>query len=299
MPCCRFGLAAVAASAVAHAGCGDGTRVSLGDGTYVAAAAFGSGALVAELASVGSDDEKPTLTSDRLELYFLSTRPGGPGNADVWVSKRSSVGDPWGAPGLVAEVSSPAHERSPAVSADGTVLWLASDRVGGQGGLDIWVSVRANRSAVWSAPVVVPELNSPGDEIPRPPGQGGLVMPLASRGTPTDLYQLELAARSTLGGTWSAPSRIASVDTANIDVDGFLTDDGLLLYFSSDRITALDQDLFVASRATIASQFTVVTPLFDLNTRAADRDPWVSADGNEIYFTSNRGGSMKIYRATR
>ncbi|MDP9152604.1 MAG: hypothetical protein M3O36_21990, partial [Myxococcota bacterium] len=289
----------LAVGALADAGCGDGTRISLGEGQYVAAAAFGTAALVPELASVGSDDEKPTLTSDRLELYFLSTRPGGPGNGDVWYSKRSAVTDPWGAPVLVAEVSSPAHERSPAVSADGGVLWFASDRTGGQGGLDIWVSARASRSTAWSPPVLVAELNSPGDEIPRPPGQGGLVMPLAYRATPTDLYQLEFASRSTLGGTWSAPSRIPSVDTANIDVDGFLTDDGLLLYFSSDRTTALDQDLFVASRGALGSPFAVFTPLFGLNTPAADRDPWVSAEGNEIYFASNRGGSVKIYRATR
>jgi hypothetical protein len=229
-----LGLAAVTLSAIAPWGCGDGTRVTLGGGRVAAAAAFGPPVLVSELAAVAGDDEKPTLTADRLEVYFLSTRSGGPGNGDVWSAKRAAVTDPWNAPALVAEVSSASHERSPAVSADGAVLWVASDRPGGQGGLDIWVSARANRSASWAMPSVVAELNSPGDEIPRPPGEQGLVMTTAYRPTPTDYYQLQWATRSAVGAMWTAPTRLASLDTANIDVDGFLSDDGLLLFFSSD-----------------------------------------------------------------
>ncbi len=124
-------------------------------------------------------------------------------------------------------------------------------------------------------------------------------MPTAYRPTPTDYYQLEWATRSAVGAMWTVPTRLASIDTSNIDVDGFLSDDGLLLFFSSDRMTALDQDLFVASRAGVTLPFSSFASLAALNTPATDRDPWVSADGSEIYFASNRTGSMKIYRATR
>jgi hypothetical protein len=254
---------------------------------------------IAELGADGADDDKPTLTADRLELYFLSTRDGGPGSGDVWRSIRGDPSQPWGAPAVVTEVSSSSHEKSPAVAADGLTLWVASDRDGGQGGLDIWVSTRADRSSSWSAPVPVPALNSAGDEIPRPPGQGGLVMPIGVRPPLASEYQIAFASRASAGAGWSAPALVPEVDTANTDVDGFLSDDGLVLHFSSDRKNKGDQDLFVASRSATGGSFGGFTPIAELNSSHDDRDPWLPADGSEIYFSSDRSGTLKIYRATR
>jgi hypothetical protein len=252
----------------------------------------------------GGDSEKPTLTANQLELYFLSNRDGGPGNGDVWFAQRQASTDPFGAPTLVAAVSSPSRETSPALSSDGTTLWVASDRDGGLGGLDIWVSTRdpASPDAGWSAPVPVPQLNSAGDEIPRPPGQRGLVMPLSRRADSNAPYEMFAATRGTASATatWSAPVSMASVNTGGLDDDGFLTDDGLTLYFSSDRLNGT-QDLFVTERPDPTSPFAPPVPLATLNTSTYDeRDPWVSPDGHEIYFTSDRtGGSLQIFHATR
>ena len=38
----------------------------------------------------------PIISRNALELYFLSTRPGGYGGWDIWMSKRASAEDPWG-----------------------------------------------------------------------------------------------------------------------------------------------------------------------------------------------------------
>ena len=40
-------------------------------------------------------------------------------------------------------------------------------------------------------------------------------------------------------------------------------------------------------------------PLAKLNSSHDDRDPWLSPDASEIYFSSDRTGTLKIYRATR
>ena len=290
------------AAGLSSAGCA-GDRIVLGQDPAGDAApppaTFGPPELVAELGADGADDDKPTLTSDRLEIYFLSTRDGGPGGGDVWRSTRSAPADIWASPSLVAEVSTSSHEKSPAISGDGLTLWVASDRSGGQGGLDIWVSTRADRSASWSAPVPVAALNSAGDEIPRPPGQGGLVMPLGVRPPSSSEYQIAVSSRAASSAAWTAPSPLTEVDTANTDVDGFLSDDGLVLHFSSDRQNKGDQDLFVARRAAIGGAFGGFAPIAELNTSHDDRDPWLSSDGGEIFFSSDRGGTLKIYRATR
>jgi WD40-like Beta Propeller Repeat len=291
---------AVAALAM-NAGC-TGERILLGkdpSGDASAPATFNPPALVSELAATGADDDKPTLTSDRLEIYFLSTRDGGPGGGDVWRSTRASAADDWAAPELVTEVSSPSHEKSPAVAEDGLTLWVASDRSGGQGGLDIWVSTRPDRASRWSTPAVVATLSSSGDEIPRPPGQDGLVMPLGVRPSSSDEYQIDFATRAAADEPWTAPVPRAEVDTANTDVDGFLSDDGLTLHFSSDRQTKGDQDLFVATRDAMGSPFTAFSTIPELESPQDDRDPWLPADSSEIYFSSDRTGTLKIYRATR
>ena len=296
-----------AALATGSGGC-QGERIVLGEGPLGDALPggpadeFGPPQLVIELAATDDsddDDEKPTLTADRLEIFFLSTRTGGPGGGDVWHATRANAADAWGAPSLLSEVSSPFLERSPAIASDGLTLWVASDRPGGQGGLDIWVSTRRSRTADWDAPELVPALNTVGDEIPRPPGQGGLVMPLAYRAPAQSSYQIEVAARPSVDGPWMSPALLAEVDTANIDVDGFLSEDGLVLHFSSDRVHTGDQDLFVARRASTNLPFSAFTPIVGLNTSHTDRDPWLSPDGSEIYFSSDRSGALKIYRATR
>jgi hypothetical protein len=161
------------------------------------------------------------------------------------------------------------------------------------------VSTRPDRTRAWSTPVPVVALNSTGDEIPRPPGQGGLVMPLAVRPPPSSEYHIEFASRGAANDAWMAPTLRPDIDTANTDVDGFLSDDGLVLHFSSDRQTAGDQDLWVAERADVGGAFTAFAPIPELNSSHDDRDPWLSSDGSEIYFSSDRSGSLKIYRATK
>jgi hypothetical protein len=266
---------------------------------------FGPPTPVNELAASSGEDYKPTLTADMLEIYFLSNRPGGPGGGgDVWRAIRANPGDPWGQPGCVLEVSSPNHETSPAVSGDGLTLWVSSDRPGGKGDLDIWVSSRADRKAAWSSPTEVAELSSSAADIPRPPGQFGLVMPLAMAPISTDAsqpyYHTYTASRLTIGGLWTAPSPLSSVDTANTDTDGFLTDDGLSFYFSSDRNSPGHQRMFAATRTDLRSSFASFTYLRELTgSGLQDRDPWLSLDGHQMYFSSDRSGTLKIYRAVR
>src|SRR5262249_55720262 len=84
-------------------------------------------------------------------LFFVSTRPGGLGNFDIYVSTISARGS-FGAPALVSELNSSSNDRRPSVRSDGLELFLDSDRAGSLGA-DLWVATRESVSQPWSTPV--------------------------------------------------------------------------------------------------------------------------------------------------
>jgi len=274
------------------AGCG-GSVVDVGE-PRPAPYRFGTPRLLAELDTTYAN-QNPTLTSDLLDLYFTSDR--GSDGADVWTAHRASPGDPFDPPTLVAEVSTPMYETSPAISLDGLSLYFGSDRDGGAGAIDIWSATRPDRTAPWGGIENLAAINTATNDIPRPPGQHGLVMPMASERDTPNAYQSYLAARTAVDQPFGAPKIISELAAADASVaDAFLSDDGLTLLYAAAHV-GTKPDLFVAWRASTTDRFSLATPLTDLNTAADERDPWLSPDGATFYFTSDRSGSLQIYEA--
>lgn len=88
-----------------------------------------------------------TLSADGLALLFYSDRPGASGGQDLYLSTRPEPGAPFGPPvPLGPVVNSPANERNPSLSVDGTTLLFESDRPGNHGKVDIWMSRRVLKS---------------------------------------------------------------------------------------------------------------------------------------------------------
>ena len=102
---------------------------------------------------------KPALSSDGLELYFVSDRPGalgGPGDQDIYVTKRSSVNGAWDAPERVPPpVSSAFFDITPTISLDGLSLYFGSNRPGpfSPPWPDLWVTHRASVNHPWGPAV--------------------------------------------------------------------------------------------------------------------------------------------------
>jgi Tol biopolymer transport system component len=275
--------------------CSDGRLVVLGD-RDPPRWRFDPPELVGEL-SVPAKTDNPSLTADMLEIFFTSEREGGP--ADVFVATRAERGLPFGPAERVDVASSPGIETSPAVSADGLTLWFASDRPGGQGALDIWVATRAARDAPWSAPVNSGTLNSSENDLPRPPGQHARVMPVSSEREQPGYYQIHFAERSETSPSFGEPVHVAELSFPDEStVDGFLSDDGLTLFYVTGPPIG-PADMYVASRRATSDPFehSDSVPLEDLNTPSDERDPWLSPDGRELYFASDRSGHYDIYVA--
>lgn len=109
---------------------------------------FGNARLVPELSSLRGD-QRPSIRFDGLEIFFFSNRPGSitDTNAnfttDIWVATRSSVNDAWDEPtNLGANVNTQFADINPQISADGLTLYFASNRPGGCGGNDLYMTSR-------------------------------------------------------------------------------------------------------------------------------------------------------------
>jgi Tol biopolymer transport system component len=60
----------------------------------------------------------------------------------------------------VAALNSPFADAAAKLRRDGLEVFIASDRPGGRGDFDIWVSTRATTSGPWSTPVNLTSLNT-------------------------------------------------------------------------------------------------------------------------------------------
>ncbi|PYP70091.1 MAG: hypothetical protein DMD41_15705 [Gemmatimonadetes bacterium] len=100
----------------------------------------------------------PVIRRDGLEIFLSSGRPGddvvgrSAGSEDLWVSTRATTSDVWSPPvnlNLVNQqlggppINSAAFDGAPALYFDGTTLYFFSERPGGFGKRDLYVTTRA------------------------------------------------------------------------------------------------------------------------------------------------------------
>ena len=107
---------------------------------------FGPPVLVPQL---NSPQPEPgvSVRFDGLEAFLFSARPGGQGAGfDIWTSRRGTVFHPWSEPtNLGPAVNTPFNENDPHIASDRQTLYFTSNRTGGMGGADLYVTTRARR----------------------------------------------------------------------------------------------------------------------------------------------------------
>lgn len=114
-------------------------------------------------------DGHPTLrrlVDGGYEMYFSSfataTRPG-PALTNIYYTVWK--GGKWTVPVPVVEVNSEFHDRMPSISQDGRFLFFSSDRLGGKGGDDIWVSEFNLNTGKWGEPKNAGNINTSASEV--------------------------------------------------------------------------------------------------------------------------------------
>ncbi len=85
-------------------------------------------------------DSHPTIAGDNRTIYFVSTRSGGMGGADIYMTRRLNNGE-WSHPqNLGSTVNTPEDEFYPFIHPDNNTLYFSSAGHMGMGGLDFFVT---------------------------------------------------------------------------------------------------------------------------------------------------------------
>jgi Tol biopolymer transport system component len=268
--------------------------------------------------NTAAEESAPAISDDGLSLYFnRNPNLSGDNDEDLYVSHRSKPAQPprrptspWGVP-ILLTINTPANERNATLSRDGLLLFFSSDRPGGFGGLDIYVSRRANRNddQGWLAPVNLgPNVNSAGGDVGPDYVEdeaGSTVLYFTSNNRPgapagfglADIY------KSTLGadGSFGAALLVRELSSPSGDARPAIRADGLELVLHSNRpapplscpadspAPSGGQDLWVSTRATVTEAWSCPVNLGSVvNSASNDLQAAFSDDAETLWFSSNR-----------
>lgn len=177
---------------------------------------------------------------------------------------------------------------------------MVSDRPGGQGGLDIYVSHRASLNEPWG-PLqnLGPTINSSAnDYCAYVTPDGGKLVFLSNRAGGLGLGDFYWATRQNLMDdlAWSNVQQISELNTAadEFGPSGFEdpTTGVLTLFFNSDRPGGLGAADIYTAQLGADGKFTTPRVVTELSSSSADMWPVVREDGLEMALISNRTGTL-------
>jgi outer membrane protein OmpA-like peptidoglycan-associated protein len=181
------------------------------------------------------NDAAQTITADATRMFFTANnRKDGKGSFDIYYSeKRNGL---WTPPRNLGEpVNTPAWETQPSISADGRTLYFVSNRSGGKGGSDIWMSTLGD-DGKWEKPVNLEEINTSGNESSPFIHPDGRTLYFASDGLPGmggfDLF----VTRKDSSGRWTTPQNLGYPINTRHNEEGIIVNArGDRAYYSSNR----------------------------------------------------------------
>jgi Tol biopolymer transport system component len=218
------------------------------------------------------------------------------------------------ATGAHPDFNGPSLDGCPFISRDDKTFYMASNRPGGLGGIDIWVSTRVSRRDPWRAPVNVgaPVNSTANDFCPTISRDGHLFYFVSNRTGGCggdDIYTTRMRPDG-----WDPIENLGcSVNSTANEASPFPLPEagsGPVLYYSSNRaggytpeppgVETGDSDLYVSESH--GGEFGAGQLVPGANSAAEDGQPNVRRDGLELFFFSTRPGTLgmaDIYSATR
>jgi hypothetical protein len=244
----------------------------------------------------------PFIAKDNVTLFLASNRAGGSGSTDIYASQRESEDSPWGTPfNLGTNINSAGAEVCPTLTISERYLYFVSNRAGGCGGDDIYVSRRVSKKDLTSwdpAENLGCQFNSPANDITPSliEDEDGTVYLFFSSNRAGGLGGMDIyVSTSDKDGVFGTPVPVSELNTTfNDQRPNVRRRDGLEIFFESDRTGTIGMtDLYSSLRETTSSAWSAPVNLGAIvNSIAAEGRPSLSWDGTELYFMSTRAGGF-------
>ncbi|TAF66913.1 MAG: hypothetical protein EAZ55_04385 [Cytophagales bacterium] len=179
-----------------------------------------------------------SISADGRTIVFTScnSTPDNLGKCDLYITRK--IGDEWTKPvNIGAPINSVAWESQPSLSADGKTLYFVSNRPGGLGGKDIWVSYLGTDNR-WTMPKNLGNVvNTVFDEVSPLIHVNGKTLFFSSNGHTGfggyDIFSAERQANL----SWTAPKNMGyPLNTHEDQVGLFITTDGTKGFYSVEKI---------------------------------------------------------------
>jgi hypothetical protein len=259
------------------------------------------------------NDQRATISGDGLSLYFGSTRPGSVGTiegSDLYVSQRPAQDLPWGPPRKVDALNSAGDDNAPAFSPNGHWVVIGSDRPGGCGGGDLWISYRrdVHDDFGWEPPVnlgcsVNSSVNDDGPTLFVNPWTRRVTLYFTSTRAggfgDFDIWRSDANGPLNRRTRFTTPEHEADLSSARRDTRTTIRRDGLEMFITSTREGSVPDatgqpslDIWVATRSHVWAAWDPPVNVASLNTPAADGAPSLSRNGRTLYFDSTRPGGF-------
>lgn len=247
-----------------------------------------------------STERDPFLSIDELTIYFYSDRTGNV-NGDVYRATRTSPTGAFGTASKFTAANTASSDTKMSMTDDGLYFVIASNSGGTTGSFDIFDASRASTSDNFSAlGRTYTMLESTGaDELDPFVTGDGLELYLAQ--TINGFQRIVRATRLSRTTLFGVAAVVTELDSSTGDADPTLSADGRVILFSSNRASPGDgpdsSNLWYATRTTNTGTFGVPKLVPDVNSDAADGDPWLSQDGCRLYFSSTRSNDYDLWSA--
>jgi outer membrane protein OmpA-like peptidoglycan-associated protein len=286
---------------------------------------FGAPKSISQEINSKENEGAATISGDGKTLVFTACdRQGGVGNCDLYLSHLR--GSKWSPPrNLGILVNSKQWDGQPSLSADGRTLYFSSNRGGGLGGYDLYVT-NIGPDGTWTAPRNLgAPVNTSFDEEAPFIHASGTTLYFASNGLPglgsSDIFRTELSDK----GEWSAPRNLGyPMNTFAREASLFISSDNRRAYYTRTEppqpgdapgipapIMLYGSEVPASARARETSTYAqgrvfdaltkkpieAMVQLFDLTTNALTQQVYSDIETGEYTAVLNDGRAYAMYAA--
>ncbi|MFD1873152.1 OmpA family protein [Hymenobacter bucti] len=286
---------------------------------------FGAPQSISPVINSPENEGAATISGDGKTLVFTSCgRAGGLGNCDLYISHRR--GNQWTAPrNLGVLVNSKAWDSQPSLSADGRTLYFSSNRGGGVGGYDVYVSTIGAEGSWGAARNLGVPINTTRDDLAPFIHASGTTLYYSTNGRvglgSSDIFRSVLDEK----GQWGEPLNVGyPLNTFANEASLFISSDNKRAYYTRTErpqsgdapglppaILLYGSEVPASARARETSTYTqgrvfdavtkkpieAMVQLFDLNTNALMQQVYSDGETGEYTAVLNEGRAYAMYAA--